>query len=57
VDGQRLAETRPLFGLFGPDREETEKGVSPMEVEVGKVTHYYNHLDVAVLKLSDSVKL
>lgn len=28
-----------------------------MEVEIGKVTHYYNHLNVAVLKLSDSVKL
>ena len=28
-----------------------------MEVEVGKVTHYYSHLNVAVLKLTDSVKL
>jgi translation elongation factor EF-1alpha len=28
-----------------------------MEVEVGKVTHYYNHLGVAVLSLADSLKL
>lgn len=28
-----------------------------MEVEIGRVTHYYNHLNVAVLKLSDSLKL
>jgi hypothetical protein len=28
-----------------------------MEVEVGKVTHYFSHLNVAVLKLTDSVKL
>ena len=28
-----------------------------MEVEIGKVTHYYNHLQVAVLKLNDSLKL
>lgn len=28
-----------------------------MEVEIGKVTHYYNHLSVAVLKLNDSLKL
>lgn len=24
-----------------------------MEVEIGKVTHYYNHLNVAVLQLTD----
>jgi len=28
-----------------------------MEVEMGRVTHYYNHLNVAVLKFSDSLKL
>jgi hypothetical protein len=28
-----------------------------MEVEIGKVTHYYNHLNVAVLRLTDSIKL
>lgn len=28
-----------------------------MEVEIGRVTHYYNHLNVAVLKLNDSLKL
>lgn len=28
-----------------------------MEVEIGKVTHYYNHLGVAVLELVEGVKL
>jgi hypothetical protein len=28
-----------------------------MEVEIGRVTHYYNHIGVAVLKLNDSLKL
>jgi putative protease len=28
-----------------------------MEVEVGRVTHYYNHLNVAVLRLTESLKL
>lgn len=28
-----------------------------MEAEVGRITHYYSHLKVAVLKLTDSVKL
>jgi hypothetical protein len=28
-----------------------------MEVEIGRVTHYYNHLNVAVLRLSDGLKL
>ncbi len=28
-----------------------------MEVEIGKVTHYYNHLHVAVLTLTDTLKL
>jgi putative protease len=28
-----------------------------MEVKIGSVTHYYNHLNVAVLKLSDGLKL
>lgn len=28
-----------------------------MEVEIGRVTHYYNHLSVAVLSLYDSLKL
>ena len=28
-----------------------------MEIEIGKVTHYYNHLNVAVLRLSDGLKL
>ena len=29
----------------------------PMEIEIGKVTHYYNHIGVAVLKLDEQVKL
>jgi putative protease len=28
-----------------------------MEVEIGRVTHYYSHLSVAVLSLTDSLKL
>jgi len=28
-----------------------------MEVEIGKVTHYYDHLEVAVLELVEGVKL
>lgn len=28
-----------------------------MEIEIGRVTHYYNHLNVAVLKLNESLKL
>jgi putative protease len=28
-----------------------------MEIEIGKVTHYYNHINVAVLALTDSLKL
>jgi hypothetical protein len=28
-----------------------------MEVEIGKVTHYYNHLNVAVLQLTDRLKV
>jgi hypothetical protein len=28
-----------------------------MEIEIGRITHYYNHLNVAVLSLSDSLKL
>ncbi|MDP1548129.1 MAG: hypothetical protein Q8L87_19120 [Anaerolineales bacterium] len=28
-----------------------------MEVEIGRVTHYYDHLSVAVLSLTDSLKL
>ncbi len=28
-----------------------------MEIRVGKVTHYYNHLCVAVLELSDDLKV
>jgi hypothetical protein len=28
-----------------------------MEVEIGKVTHYYNHLSVAVLQLTDRLKV
>ena len=28
-----------------------------MEVEIGRITHYYNHLDVAVLRLTESLKL
>ena len=28
-----------------------------MEVEIGKVTHYYNHLGVAVITLTDGLKL
>jgi putative protease len=27
-----------------------------MEVQVGKVTHYYSHLNVAVLELTDELK-
>ena len=28
-----------------------------METEIGKVTHYYSHLDVAVLQLTDRLKV
>ncbi len=28
-----------------------------MEVEIGRVTHYFNHLNVAVLNLEDDLKL
>ncbi len=28
-----------------------------MEVEIGRVTHYYNHLNVAVLRLTGNLKL
>jgi hypothetical protein len=28
-----------------------------MEVEIGKVTHYYDHLEVAVLELVEGLKL
>jgi putative protease len=28
-----------------------------MELEIGKVTHYYNHLNVAVLQLTDRLKI
>lgn len=28
-----------------------------MEIEIGKVTHYYNHLHVAVLRLDENLKL
>ena len=28
-----------------------------MEIEIGRVTHYYNHLKVAVLRLIDGLKL
>ena len=28
-----------------------------MEVEIGKVRHYYDHLQVAVLSLTDNLKL
>jgi hypothetical protein len=28
-----------------------------MEMEIGKVTHYYNHINVAVVKLTKSLKL
>jgi predicted extracellular nuclease len=28
-----------------------------MEVEIGKITHYYSHLNVAVLQLSDHLKV
>lgn len=28
-----------------------------MEVEIGKVKHYFNHLQVAVLSLTDNLKL
>jgi len=27
-----------------------------MEVEIGRVTHYYSHLNVAVLQLTDELK-
>ena len=28
-----------------------------MEVEIGRVTHYYNHINVAVLRLTQGLKL
>lgn len=27
------------------------------EIEVGKITHYYGHLNVAVIELSDTLKI
>jgi putative protease len=43
--------------LFGPDGERAEKGVKPMEVEIGMITHYYSHLNVAVLQLTDYLQV
>jgi hypothetical protein len=43
--------------MFGPDREATEEGMTTMEMEIGKVTHYYSHLNVAVLQLTDGLKV
>ena len=31
--------------------------MTAMEVEIGKVTHYYNHINVAVLQLTDRLKV
>lgn len=28
-----------------------------MEVEIGRITHYYNHLNVAVMRLNEPLKL
>ena len=28
-----------------------------MEIEIGRITHYYNHLNVAVISLTDELKL
>ena len=28
-----------------------------MEVEIGRIIHYYNHLNVATLRLNDNLKL
>lgn len=28
-----------------------------MEIEIGKITYYYNHLNVAVISLTDELKL
>lgn len=28
-----------------------------MEIEIGRVTHYYNHLNVAVLRLTDGLRV
>jgi len=28
-----------------------------MEVEIGRITHYYNHLNVAVMRLTNTLKL
>ena len=28
-----------------------------MELEIGRITHYYNHLNVAVLKLANTLKV
>ena len=28
-----------------------------MEVEIGRITHFYNHINVAVVSLSDSLKV
>jgi len=28
-----------------------------MEIEIGRITHYYAHINVAVLSLNDSLKL
>lgn len=28
-----------------------------MEIEIGRITHYYDHLNVAVLRLTENLKL
>jgi putative protease len=57
VDGKCFSETGSLFRWFGPDRQDTEKGVTPMEIEIGTITHYYSHLNVAVLELTQPLNV
>jgi hypothetical protein len=41
----------------GWDWKADKKGVKTMEVEVGRITHYYNHLHVAVVKLTEPLQV
>lgn len=40
-----------------PDPSTGSGRSSKMEIEIGKVTHYYNHLGVAAVLLQDGLKL
>jgi putative protease len=44
-----------VWQAFDPAQDRTRRKI--MEIEIGKVTHYYNHLNVAVISLTDNLKL